>query len=110
MKRPGEKNLVVFINSSSVDISCDYQKMSMKILTSVIFILVSLDSNSQDIAIARKIVDTLTSPTFWGRGYTKNGMQKAAGFLAEQFKMYGVAPIADDSYLQPFNYSVNTFP
>ena len=40
-----------------------------------------LNAFSQDIAFARKMVDTLTSPYFWGRGYTNDGMKKAAEFL-----------------------------
>jgi len=54
-------------------------------------------------------VDTLTSPYFWGRGYTNDGMKKAADFLANEFKIYGLEPMAKN-YLQPFSYPVNTFP
>jgi aminopeptidase YwaD len=53
---------------------------------------------SQDISFAKRMVDTLTSPTFWGRGYTNDGMAKAAGFLADQFKTYGVQPVNGNSY------------
>lgn len=65
---------------------------------------------SQDVAFARKIVDTLTSPYFWGRGYTNDGMKKAAGFLTNQFKLYGLPPMKGDNYIQSFSYPVNTFP
>lgn len=66
--------------------------------------------NAQDISYNRKIVDTLASPAFWGRGYTKDGMKKAAVFLADQFRQLGVKPLDKKDYLQPFIYSVNTFP
>ncbi len=69
-----------------------------------------LTATAQDISYNRKMVDTLTSPTFWGRGYTKNGMQKAADFLAEEFKNLGVAPLTKKGYLQKFSFSANTFP
>jgi hypothetical protein len=65
---------------------------------------------AQDSVFARKMVDTLTSPYFWGRGYTKNGMAKAAGFLTGQFKSYGLSPMDGKNFIQPFSYSVNTFP
>ncbi|MCW3073595.1 MAG: family peptidase [Flaviaesturariibacter sp.] len=65
---------------------------------------------AQDIAFARKMVDTLTASEFWGRGYTNNGMEKAAHFLAAQFKSYGLAPMDGKSFLQQFTYPVNTFP
>src|SRR5687767_12316524 len=65
---------------------------------------------SQDSAYARKIVDTLTSTTFWGRGYTNDGMGKAAQFIASQFKSFGLQQMKGESYLQTFSYPVNTFP
>ena len=56
-----------------------------------IFSLYNLQA--QDISYNRKIVDTLTSPTFWGRGYTNDGMKKAAVFLANEFKKLGLKPL-----------------
>jgi aminopeptidase YwaD len=67
-------------------------------------------ANAQDSAFARKIVDTLSSPYFWGRGYTKNGMAKAGAFLVAQLKSFGVQPMDGKNYRQNFSYSVNTFP
>ncbi|MEO6489757.1 MAG: M28 family peptidase [Ferruginibacter sp.] len=66
--------------------------------------------HAQDISFARKIVDTLTSPYFWGRGYTKDGMSKAADFIAAKYKEYGVEPLHGKSFLQLFSYPINTFP
>lgn len=78
-----------------------------------IILLLSIVTTStvfaQDLSFGRKMVDTLTSPYFWGRGYTNDGMKKAADFLANEFKAYGLAPMAKN-YLQPFSYPVNTFP
>ena len=65
---------------------------------------------AQDTVFARKIIDTLTSPYFWGRGYTNNGMAKAAVFLSKEFKNYGITPLSGSSYMQPFSYAVNTYP
>lgn len=65
---------------------------------------------AQDSVFARKMVDTLASPFFWGRGYTKNGMAKAAVFLTDQFKSYGLTPMNGKNFMQPFSYPVNTFP
>ena len=64
---------------------------------------------AQHLSFGRKIVDTLTSPYFWGRGYTNDGMKKAADFLANEFKSYGLEPIGKN-YFQQFSYPVNTFP
>ncbi|WP_462221632.1 M28 family metallopeptidase [Ferruginibacter sp.] len=65
---------------------------------------------SQNISFGKKIVDTLTSPYFWGRGYTNDGMKKAADFLSNEFKNYGLEPINSKNYFQSFSYPVNTFP
>ena len=68
------------------------------------------DLSGQDLAFGRKMVDTLTSPYFWGRGYTNDGMSKAADFLSSQFKSYGLEPLDGRSFLQHFSYPVNIFP
>ncbi len=65
---------------------------------------------AQDSLFARKMVDTLASPYFWGRGYTKNGMAKAAVFLTSQLRSYGVSPMDGKNFMQEFSYRVNTFP
>lgn len=67
-------------------------------------------SFSQELSFGRKIVDTLTSPLFWGRGYTKDGMKKAADYLSAQFQSYGIKPMKGNDFFQPFSYPVNTFP
>jgi len=79
----------------------------------IFFVLILFSANlcySQDVQFAKKIVDTLTSANFWGRGYTKDGMNKAARFLVDQFKTYGLSPIKANNYFQDFSFPVNTFP
>ena len=73
-------------------------------------LIASNHARSQDMAFARKLVDTLTSPYFWGRGYTKDGMKKAGSFIAEQYKSFGLLPIASKDFKQMFSYPANTFP
>jgi aminopeptidase YwaD len=82
----------------------------MKIFISLFTIIFSFTLHAQDISYNRKMVDTLASPTFWGRGYTNDGMKKAANFLANQFKTLGLKPLGKKDYLQKFTYSANTFP
>ncbi|WP_342646251.1 M28 family peptidase [Mucilaginibacter sp. CSA2-8R] len=65
---------------------------------------------AQDSVFARRMVDTLTSRYFWGRGYTNDGMSKAARFITGQFKSFGLQPMAGNNYVQAFNFPVNTFP
>ena len=82
----------------------------MKKLLVILFSFACYAGAAQDLAFGRKIVDTLTSPYFWGRGYTKDGMHKAADFIAAQFQSYGLEPLKGKSYFQKFSYDVNTFP
>ena len=82
----------------------------MKKIFLIIFIAINFSSLAQDVAFARSIVDTLTSATFWGRGYTKNGMNKAAQFLCNEFDNFGLQPMKGKSFFQDYSFSVNTFP
>lgn len=84
--------------------------MVMKFCLGLLLLLTSQVASAQDSVFARKIIDTLTSPYFWGRGYTNNGMARAATYLTNQFRAYGLIPINSDSFTQQFSYSVNTFP
>lgn len=81
----------------------------MKKLIVVVILFNFIHANAQQ-AYNRSIVDTLTSSSFWGRGYTKNGMKKAAAFLANEFKNIGLKPVSEEGYLQTFSFSANTFP
>lgn len=77
----------------------------------VLFLLcIASTSQAQDSVFARRVVDTLTSPVFWGRGYTKDGMKKAAEYLVNKFKSFGLSSFNGNNYQQKFSYPVNTFP
>jgi aminopeptidase YwaD len=67
------------------------------------------DSFAQNIPYARDIVNTLTSKEFAGRGYVKDGNNKAARFIQQQFDSLRLKYFTK-SYAQPFSFSVNTFP
>jgi len=66
--------------------------------------------SAQDLPAARKTIKVLTSIDFWGRGYTKDGMAKAAVYLCYEFKRAGLKPLEGNDYRQNFSYPVNTFP
>lgn len=72
--------------------------------------LTSLACHAQDLKYARKTLNMLTSKELWGRGYTKNGMSKAADFIESQFKSFGLQPMDGKDFKQCFMFSVNTFP
>lgn len=72
--------------------------------------LILYSASAQNITTARKTVDTLSSSYFWGRGYTNDGLRKAATYLSRELELYGVKPVTSTGYLQEFSYPVNTFP
>ncbi|HVW14432.1 MAG TPA: M28 family peptidase [Mucilaginibacter sp.] len=82
----------------------------MKLYLALAFLSCSITAFAQDSLFARHIVDTLTSPYFWGRGYTNDGVHKAADFISAQFKDYGLQPLDGKDFQQPFSYNANTFP
>lgn len=81
-----------------------------RILLFAILSLGCLQSFAQDLNYARKTISTLTSKKYWGRGYTNNGMGKAADFIENEFKKFGLSPLSGNSYKQSFSFPVNTFP
>ena len=79
--------------------------------TIVLFaILFAVQSNAQDTIYARHIIDTLTSKTFFGRGYLNDGMKLCKAFLIEEFNRAGLKPLSGKNFSQEFSYPVNTFP
>lgn len=84
--------------------------MIKKLLFLFLIFISAFAAEAQDKAFARSVVDTLTSRFFWGRGYTKDGMHKAAGYIADRFAEFGLQPVSNNSYFQKFSYPVNTFP
>ena len=82
----------------------------MKRCLILLLLVIAGRTTAQDLAYAKKLVDTLTSKDLWGRGYTDNGMGKAADIIANEFKAYGLEPMDGKTYLQEFSFPVNTFP
>jgi hypothetical protein len=80
-----------------------------KIISLIAGISCSVFSFSQDLNFAKNQVKTLSSRSFQGRGYVKNGDHIAAEYLANQFKKFHLAGFTKD-YLQPYLFKVNTFP
>lgn len=70
-------------------------------------------SKAQDVNYARQCLNVLASDSLCGRGYVRNGQERAAAFIQSEFKRLGLslptsAEISDG--IQSFNGQVNTFP
>ncbi|MFW0715588.1 M28 family metallopeptidase [Pedobacter sp. N23S346] len=80
-----------------------------KLIILLLFTLSSATSFAQDSLYVRQTINTLTAPVFWGRGYTRDGMKKAADFLSAEYKRIGLSPMGAN-FKQEFSFPVNTFP
>jgi len=87
----------------------------LKMIKYILSFLLFLSSGSffyvkaQDRDIINQHLKKLTSKSFHGRGYVKNGDAKAAHYIAKQFESYGLETI-DGSYYQAYKMRMNTFP
>ncbi len=63
----------------------------------------------QDFDYAKKIIKTLSSPKFHGRGYVNDGLALSANYINNEFKINNLIPLFAD-YSQYFYIPVNTFP
>ena len=66
----------------------------------------AMQLQAQDLAHYQRIVKSLSSAKYQGRGYAKNGANKAGRFLQKEYQKAGV----DEVILQPFTININTFP
>ena len=66
-------------------------------------------SISQDKQYTLKIIDTLSSPSFFGRGYVNLGDSLASEFIRQEYESIGLQSVKG-SYFQTYLHSVNTFP
>lgn len=64
---------------------------------------------AQDKKAVENHLQKLSSKSFAGRGYVKNGETKAAKYIAKKFKKYALSTI-NDSYFQKHSFPINSFP
>ena len=84
--------------------------LSMKLSPLLLLTLFTTVAKAQELPGSRQTVDTLTSSTLWGRGYTRDGMAKAAQYISHAFEKAGLQPMEGKDFSQHFSYPVNTFP
>ncbi len=83
----------------------------MKIIWVIIVFLIQSTSVlfCQNLQYARKVIDTLSSPYFNGRGYVNNGINTAAGFIENEYQKYHLNKF-NDNFFQSFSIPINTLP
>ena len=80
--------------------------MNTKKLVFILLAFASIQLNAQDMAHYKRIVKELSSAKYQGRGYARNGANKAGRYLKKEFQQAGV----DEVTIQPFKLDINTFP
>jgi hypothetical protein len=65
--------------------------------------------HGQDLAHTRAVIGKLCSEQMHGRGYVKNGDQRAARYIRREWKKDGIRPLGTGFY-QFFRIDANTFP
>ena len=74
-------------------------------LITILLVLASMMAAGQDTAHYKRLIKTLSSAKYQGRGYAKDGANKAGKFLQKDFMKAGV----DVVLVQPFKLDINTF-
>ena len=78
----------------------------MKKFLFILMFFVSLQLSAQDITLYKQVVKNLSSARYQGRGYAKDGANKAGKYLQKVFEKVG----CDEVICQPFKLDINTFP
>ena len=76
-----------------------------KIVFLVVLVLAGIQVGAQNLAHYKSIIKELSSANYQGRGYAKDGANKAGKFLQKEYKKAGV----DEVIIQPFKLDINTF-
>ena len=71
----------------------------------ILLALAAVQLNGQDLKHYKKVVKELSSARYQGRGYARDGANKAGKYLEKEFRKAGV----DQVTLQPFTIDINTF-
>ena len=77
----------------------------MKRIIVILLALAAVQMNAQDLKHYKKVVKELSSSKYQGRGYAKDGANKAGKYLRKEFIKAG----ADEVTCQPFTIDINTF-
>jgi aminopeptidase YwaD len=78
----------------------------------ILFVLVMgchFSVDAQDIDFARKVINDLCSPQMAGRGYVKQGQQKAAEYIKNEFVKHNLLSFKNN-FFQPFGFQAICFP
>lgn len=76
-----------------------------KVVFLIVLVLAGIQVSAQNLAHYKSIIKELSSSKYQGRGYAKDGANKAGKFLQKEYEKAGV----DEVIIQPFKLDINTF-
>ncbi len=76
-----------------------------RIIGIIFMLLAATMVGAQDLTHYKRVIKELSSAKYQGRGYAKDGANKAGMYLQREFEKAGV----DEVTLQPFKLDINTF-
>jgi hypothetical protein len=76
----------------------------------ILFAFVKVNAQNISAPLLKKHISYLASDLLKGRGTSSEEEKKAADYLANEFKKYGLQPGNKDSYLYPFTFKKNLDP
>lgn len=82
--------------------------MKRVIIGAWLLMALSFCAMSQSMQRVKKVVQELSSPTYYGRGYTHKGDSLAADYIARYLRKMGINAVGD-SYYQHFPMDINTY-
>ncbi len=82
--------------------------MKRVIIGAWLLMALSYGAMSQSMQRVKKVVEELSSPAYYGRGYTHKGDSLAADYIVNRLKRMGIKTIGD-SYYQHFTMDINTY-
>ena len=80
--------------------------MMKRAIILLLLAVAAVQVDAQDLAQYKKVVKELSSSKYQGRGYARDGANKAGKYLEKQFRKAGVDAVTR----QPFTLDINTFP
>lgn len=81
----------------------------MRVSFTLLAVLIISGISAQTLDYAKKVVKELSSASYYGRGYSNGGINKAADFIENEYSKHGLLKKNND-YRQPFMVDANTFP
>ena len=82
----------------------NYRDMKRTVIM-ICLALASIQLSAQNLEHYKRVIKALSSAKYQGRGYAKDGANKAGKYLQKEFEKAGV----DEVTLQPFKLNINTF-